>query len=276
MKNTGQVLQANWDWRAAGNFMFGGGGASLLLIAGFSALPDVPHTLVGAVAMALVGLGLLLVWAEIGRPWRFLHVFFHPRTSWMTRESGVAVAFFALAIVGFGLSLPVVVAVAGVMGLLFVYCQARVLKASKGIPAWRQAAIVPLILATGLSEGAALLLLLLAAVQEATPWLDYILLGLIVVRAVAAASYLHALARAKAPEATISVLKRTAVPFLIVGSFIPLILIIIEVSITTEANIAIIVAGILALVSGWYMKFTIVTRAAHVQGFSLGVPGPAS
>jgi hypothetical protein len=129
---------------------------------------------------------------------------------------------------------------------------------------------------TGLTEGAALLLLLLAAVQEAMPWLDYLLLGLLVARAVAAASYLHALARAKAPEATISVLKRTATPFLMVGSLIPLILIIIEISITTEANIAIIIAGILALVSGWYVKFTTVTRAAHVQGFSLGVPGPAS
>jgi phenylacetyl-CoA:acceptor oxidoreductase subunit 2 len=67
-----------------------------------------------------------------------------------------------------------------------------------------------------------------------------------------------------------------AVPFLVVGSLIPLILIIIEVSITTYANIAIIVASILVLVSGWYMKFTIVTRAAHVQGFSLDVPRTAS
>jgi len=276
VKSIGQVPQSNWDWRAAGNFMLGGTGGSLLLFAGFFSLPDAPHPLVVSLAMLLVGLGLLFVWAEIGRPRRFLHVLFHPRTSWMTRESGVAVAFFALAITGIVLSLPVVVAVAGVMGLLFVYCQARVLKASKGIPAWRQAAIVPLILATGLTEGAALLLLLLAAVQEAMPWLDYLLLGLLVARAVAAASYLHALARAKAPEATISVLKRTATPFLMVGSLIPLILIIIEISITTEANIAIIIAGILALVSGWYVKFTIVTRAAHVQGFSLGVPGPAS
>ncbi len=274
MTNTGQVLQANWDWRAAGNFMFGGSGGSLLLIAGFSSLPDVAHPLVGSVAMALVGLGLLLVWAEIGRPWRFLHVFFHPRTSWMTREAGVAVAFFALAVIGIVLSLPVVVAVAGVMGLVFVYCQARILKASKGIPAWRNPAIVPLILATGLTEGTALLLLLLAAVDEAIPRLDYLLLGLLAARGVAAALYLRSLSRAKAPEATISVLKRTAIPFLIVGSVIPLILIVIDVTMTTHANIAIIVASLLVVVSGWYVKFTIVTRAAHVQGYSLGVPRP--
>ena len=160
------------------------------------------------------------------------------------------------------------------MGLVFVYCQARILKASKGIPAWRNPAIVPLILATGLTEGTALLLLLLAAVDEAIPRLDYLLLGLLAARGVAAALYLRSLSRAKAPEATISVLKRTAIPFLIVGSVIPLILIVIDVTMTTHANIAIIVASLLVVVSGWYVKFTIVTRAAHVQGYSLGVPRP--
>ena len=44
--------------------------------------------------LALVGLGLFCVWLEIGRPLRALHVFFNPRTSWMTREAFVATLLF--------------------------------------------------------------------------------------------------------------------------------------------------------------------------------------
>jgi len=32
------------------------------------------------------------------------------------------------------------------------------------------------------------------------------------------------------------------------------------------------IAAALVLLSGWYVKFTLVTRAAHLQGFALGQP----
>ena len=268
--NIGQVLQASWDWRAAGNFVLGGTGGALLLIAGFATLPEPPHPLMGSLAVALVGMGLLLVWAEIGRPWRFLHVFFHPRTSWMTREAGVAAVLVALAVPGLALNAPVVMAVAGAVGLVFVYCQARILKASRGIPAWREPAIVPLILATGLSEGAALLFLLTTAVAQPIPWFGDLLLGLVVIRATAIAFYLRSLSRAKAPAATLAVLRRAGLLFLGAGTIVPLALIVVEVSISTYADTGIILACILILISGWHLKFTIVSRAAHVQGYALG------
>ena len=37
-----------------------------------------------------------------------------------------------------------------------------------------------------------------------------------------------------------------------------------------SAQLMFALAGICALLSGWYMKFTIVTRAAHVQGYGFG------
>lgn len=86
--------QSSWDARAAGNFMAGGAGSGLIVAA---ALGGGPAWLFLAGA-AIVGIGLLCVWAEIGRPWRALNVFFHPRTSWMTREAIVAPALMLLAL----------------------------------------------------------------------------------------------------------------------------------------------------------------------------------
>ncbi len=83
--------QQSWDWRAAGNFICGGVGGGLIVCA---VLLDAPHGLLlwGAV---LVGLGLGSVWLEIGRPWRAMHVYLNPRTSWMSREAIVAPLLFA-------------------------------------------------------------------------------------------------------------------------------------------------------------------------------------
>ncbi len=41
-----------------------------------------------------------------------------------------------------------------VLALVFVYCQGRMLQAARGIPAWREPLLVPLIVVTGLAEGA--------------------------------------------------------------------------------------------------------------------------
>ena len=46
--------------------------------------------------LALVALGLIAVWLEIGRPLRALNVLFHLRRSWMSREALAAVLLFPL------------------------------------------------------------------------------------------------------------------------------------------------------------------------------------
>ena len=86
--------QTNWDWRAAANFICGGAGAGLIVFAALSGAAGAPLTGLLLGGLALVGAGLFCVWLEIGRPLRALHVFFNPRTSWMTRESFIAVLLF--------------------------------------------------------------------------------------------------------------------------------------------------------------------------------------
>ena len=81
--------QQHWDWRAAGNFICGGAGGGLIV---FTALPVATgaagsRALLLVAGIALVGIGLLCVWLELGRPLRALNVFRNPRTSWMTREA---------------------------------------------------------------------------------------------------------------------------------------------------------------------------------------------
>ncbi|MCB2100343.1 MAG: 4Fe-4S dicluster domain-containing protein, partial [Rhodobacterales bacterium] len=155
-------LQRHWDWRAAMNFTGGGTGTGLLIATAlFAPLGAAAALVPGLAALACVGLGLFMVFLETGRPLRApLNVLFHPQTSWMTREALVAMALFPVGLVAAWTGWAALLLPAGVLAAAFMYCQARILKQSKGIPAWRTPAIVPLILATGLTEGLGLFLVL--------------------------------------------------------------------------------------------------------------------
>jgi phenylacetyl-CoA:acceptor oxidoreductase subunit 2 len=132
--------QRNWDWRAAANFIAGGAGGGLLL---FNALVSVEPGLIRAailLGLMLIGGGLTCVWFEIGRPWRALNVYRHFGTSWMTREAFVALVLFPVGALALLTLQPLLVMLSGILGLAFLYSQARILAANKGIPAWRQSA----------------------------------------------------------------------------------------------------------------------------------------
>ena len=146
-------LQAHWDLRAATNFVLGGTGSGLLISVALTAhvTPDWRPFL--AFGLALIAAGLGAVWLEIGRKLRAIHVFFNPFTSWMTRESFAALVVFVLGVTALALGRPWAAQVTGLAALGFVFCQGRILRASKGIPAWRAAGITLLIMATGLTEG---------------------------------------------------------------------------------------------------------------------------
>jgi phenylacetyl-CoA:acceptor oxidoreductase subunit 2 len=81
--------QTSWDVRAAANFACGGAGAGLIVAAALAGERGEALALLIVAALALVAAGLLSVWNETGRPLRALHVFFHPQTSWMSREAFV-------------------------------------------------------------------------------------------------------------------------------------------------------------------------------------------
>ncbi|MDP3084593.1 MAG: hypothetical protein Q8N44_13030, partial [Rubrivivax sp.] len=171
--------QHHWDWRAAGNFIGGGAGSGLIVfsvLAGAQGLALAGLLLLG---LALVGLGLLCVWLEIGRPLRALHVFFNPRTSWMSREAFLAALLFPAALAATA-GVPGMAWLAGALALAFLYTQSRILRAARGIPAWREPRVVPLIVATGLAEGGGLFLLAVP-LHGAGSALPMVLFGLFVV-----------------------------------------------------------------------------------------------
>jgi len=239
--------QRHWDARAALNFMLGGSGAGLMAAAALIAPPS-PWPL--GCAAALIAIGLTAVWLEIGKKSRALHVLFNPYTSWMARESFAALLLFPLAL-GSILSLRLIPA-AAMAALVFLWCQARILRAARGIPAWRAPQIVPLVMSTGLAEGAGLALFFshrplllalfaLAVVARAWAWLRY-----------DAATKTAALTRAGKSLLAIGTAGALACAVLAVDS----------------AMFAWL-AAIAVVATGWRLKFALVTRASAYQGFSL-------
>jgi len=264
----GRVLQNVWDWRAAGNFMFGGTGSSLLFLVGLFSFPEVPLPLIGLTALFFVAMGLFLVWLEIGRPLRFINVYFNPWTSWMSREAFVAVVVFVLALLGIVLELPLVTLLGGIAGLFFLYCQARILKASKGVPAWREPAIMQLIPVTGLAEGAGLLLLMNALLGVSNQGLLLLFVALLVLRIWAWSYYKKQLVIHEAPEGALAELKKINLLTLVAGNILPLLLCVAFIK-ANSFPFLLTIAGALAVLAGWLIKFTIVTKAAHYQGFAI-------
>jgi len=239
--------QRHWDARAALNFMLGASGAGLI-VASIAIDPVSPWPL--ALALGLVGAGLTAVWLEIGRKARALHVFFNPFTSWMTRESFAALILFPLAL-GSMLSLRFVPAAAAA-ALVFLWCQARILRAARGIPAWRVREVVPLVICTGLAEGASLALFFS---QEP------ILLALFAL-AVAARALAWVRYRAAAKSAA---LEFTGNNLLRIGTAGALACALAGVYLAPLAW----VAAVAALATGWSLKFVLVTRASAYAGFGL-------
>lgn len=239
-------LQQSWDIRAALNFMLGGAGAGLMVTAGLSSSPEFSILL----SISLVACGLGAVWLEIGRKLRALHVFLNPFTSWMTREAFFAVLFFGFA--GISLPLPQFAPAAALAALAFLYCQARILRAAKGIPAWRAPEVVALILSTGLAEG-----LGLALVFDAGAYL----LGAF---ALAVAARAFAWTRYRAAVRT-PALAGAGASLLWLGTFAALAIALAACLLPALAPLA----GIAALAAGWQLKLALVTRAAFKQAVTL-------
>ncbi len=266
--------QTNWDWRAAANFIGGGSGSGLMFFALFATDTPTTYRVMAAIALLLVAVGLTCVWAEIGRPWRALNVFLHPQTSWMTREGMVAPLYFASGALAIWQGGGMFATVAAVLGLLFLYCQGRILAASKGIPAWREPKIIPLILSTGFVEGAgltALLFFLLPAPAALPRWLVSLMLGALILRRLAWKMYSDALTKQGAPQQTLAVLLPFGVRFQKFGQLLPEMMLLATMLVGDGTGGLVALAGVTALGAGWALKFTIVARAAYNQGFALPV-----
>jgi phenylacetyl-CoA:acceptor oxidoreductase 26-kDa subunit len=262
--------QTSWDWRAAGNFVCGGAGAGLIVFAALSGATDLALAALMLGGVALVGTGLLCVWLELGRPLRALHVFFNPRTSWMTREGFTASLLMPVALAA-AAGLPGFKWLAVVLALGFVYCQARMLHGAKGIPAWREPLTVPLLVLTGLCEGGGLYIAARAAQAAGQPLLLTLAGLLLLARVWVLRAYRQRVAGSVAPRALVAI-DAASQPLQLAGSLLPLVLLALVVGGVVggaPATLLLVAAGLLAAGTGGWFKFTLVTRAGFNQGFAL-------
>lgn len=261
--------QTQWDWRAVGNIAGGGAGGGLIVFATLSGAsgPALTWLLLGGVA--LIGLGLGCVWLEIGRPLRALNVFFNARTSWMSREAFVATLLMPVTLAGATL-LPALAWPAAALALGFVYCQSRMLNSARGIPAWREPLTVPLLVATGLTEGAGLFWLFAAWSGQGTQALWVALGVLLSLRFVLGVLWYRRLARSLGPRALAAL--NQAGHIFNAGSLVPLIIVlgVLAMPLTPAWSGALqALAGALAALGGAGFKFMLITRASFNQGFAL-------
>jgi phenylacetyl-CoA:acceptor oxidoreductase 26-kDa subunit len=261
--------QTHWDARAAGNFIGGGAGSGLIVAAFASgAVGSLRATLI-VLAMVLIGGGLACVWAEIGRPWRAFNVMFNPRTSWMSREAVLAPLLLgsaALMLAG----VDVAGGVAALTALAFLLCQANILRAARGIAAWREPLTVPLIVLSGVAEGAGLFAALAALWGRGSASACIalaVLLSLRVAIGIAWRRRVGHVLRGPALQALahLRIASRVAGP-------LPL-AIVLAALLLQPAPIWLdalqLLAGALAVAGGAAFKLALITRTAFNQGFAL-------
>jgi len=271
--------QTFWDYRAAMNFTLGGMGS------GLAALATAAHFLSGlaqpallalyALAASLIAIGLFFVFLEIGRKRRFLYVLLRPQSSWMTRETYCVAVLVPALIADWLAPQPWLHGLIGLGALAFLICQARIVYAGRGIPAWRAPLIPWLLTSTGLLEGLGLIALthtlfrvptVFAPSVAATGAMLAFLTGAlwIAYRWTARAQGLGPLAR--------DAIDRAAPTVSIVGHAIPLVALTVLTSAAPDSAlylIASIAAGAGAVLGGIVCKFTLITRAGYQQGFAL-------
>ena len=261
-------LQTAWDMRAAGNFIGGGSGTGLLILVSLGSFRGIYSQVLILAGLVLVGLGLFCVFLEIGRPLRALNVLRGGKLSWMTREAMVAGVLFPLGLAS--LFFPDLAKLIWVPALAYLYCQARILEASKGIPTWRSPLILPLILTTGIAEGAGALLLLAPLVLDVTPdWVAGTLVGAVAARLFVWMFYRRRMVAGGAPVEAAAVLVAFSAPFTLGGNVMPVVMLMAAGMMPDIAVAALAAAGLTAMVGGWMLKVTIVTKAAHNQGFAI-------
>jgi phenylacetyl-CoA:acceptor oxidoreductase subunit 1 len=278
--------QQHWDWKAASNFICGGAGAGLFVIAAAASLQTGTIVPANVTAMAMIAFGLLLLLFKIGHPERSLYVFRQPWRSWMSREAWIASLFFPLAALATRLESPALTIASAVAAFLFLFSQAMILKEAKGIPAWRVRAVVPLIVSTGFAEGAALFLgltTLLPALKSVSEPTAVAVVLMSALRSWTWQSYRATLAIEGAPVRALAALDRYRLVFFVFGLVFPVLLIAGGFVAVKSQPLVFVVAAFCVLVTGSALKFILITRAGFNQGFALkhtpvhgaGVPGPA-
>jgi phenylacetyl-CoA:acceptor oxidoreductase subunit 1 len=268
--------QTFWDGRAAMNFTMGG------MASGLAVMAYLGHLLGGlgagmlvamyVTAAALMAVGLFFVFLEIGRKLRFLHVLKRPQSSWMTRETYIVMLFYPAVAADLIWPQPALHLLAALAAAGFLLCQAKILHAAKGIPAWRAPLIPWMLGATGLFEGSGLLAIAAAIFPEQPgSWSDLALAGLSL--ALINGGLWHAYRRT-AKAHGIGPLARSCLAAITpalhaTGHALPAVLFGAALVAGAGGPVTLATAGVASVAGGILWKFTVITRACHQQGYAL-------
>ena len=266
--------QTVWDYRAAMNFTMGGMSSGLVIMATIayfvSGLTSEALLYLNVAAGAGMGVGLLFVFMEIGRKKRFWRALMRPQSSWMSREVYAVAVFYPALLADLIWPGPLLHLVVALAALVFLYCQARILHAARGIPAWLVGLIPTMVVMSGLLEGAGLLGIASglawwrfeASMAFISTWGASLALANMLIWQ----RYFAFARRDGVPPLARAELQRLTPPLRLIGHVTPLVLFALA-SAFSESLLAI--AGVAAVAGGVMWKFTVITRACHEQGFAM-------
>ena len=281
------MRQTFWDYRAAMNFTMGGMSTGLAIVGllGFlyarsrddwllSSLGVNGLLVIYLIAGAGMALGLFFVFLEIGRKLRFLYVLKRPQSSWMTRETYAVAAFYPLLLADLASPHMILHILVALAAAFFLYCQARILHAGKGIPAWRAPLMPWMLIATGVYEGFGIIAILTLLVPSTALTLDFAMLGVglfAVVNAVLWHMY-----RRTAKDQGIGPLARRDIDVVTpvvhsIGHAFPIACVLVAIFQASPGIAAwfLALAGIGVVAGGVVWKFAVITRACHQQGYAV-------
>ncbi len=267
--------QKVWDIRAALNFIMGGMTSGTMIVAYlYYLLGGIDErTLVNLYLGAAVGMGLGLfsVFLKIGRKLRFMFAFLRPHSSWMTREMYVVVLLYPLLLAevffpGAGLH-----GLVAVLAATFLYCQAKILHMSKGIPTWRAPLIPTMIIATGLLEGTGLLVAAAGLVDGQLALGRPLLLTGLLLAGLNAVLWRRYCASAR--QVGIGPLSRADLAVLtprlhMLGHGLPALVFAAALAFPGMPGWDVALGGIAAALGGAMWKHWVINRACHVQGYA--------
>jgi formate-dependent nitrite reductase membrane component NrfD len=267
--------QGLWGWPAVVNFALGGLGAGwyvvAVLAAGFERSAGV--TAASWAAPLLVLAGFAAVAAEAGRPLRGPRVLTRLRTSWMSRELLVGIAFVLLVAADLAFPLRLHRAQAGGAAVLLALAQGFIVRRARGVTAWDVPLMPLLFLLSALVSGAgAHLLVEAAAGRPPVPTLVGAVLALVVVAFVAWARYLvwsseGSYMRAVAPL-------REGRSVLVIdgaGYGLPLLLGLVALAAPAVAGPPLALAGALLIAGQVYAKARLILAAGQLRPITLAI-----
>lgn len=222
----------------------------------------------GLLGPLLVGIGLLSVAAEAGRPLRGFNVLRNVRRSWMSRESAFALAFIALG--GLNALLwasPAVQALAAAAGLGLVFSQGKILARAKGVPAWNVPVMPGLFVSSALLTGSGALVLVAAAaggLAAARAPLAWLTLAVAAVDLGVWAAYLGRKSPSRTFTESVRRLRRGGAAWgnLGLGHAAPALLA--ALSLFADAAWPLFLAALAALAGGWLAKRALIQHAGLV------------